>query len=224
MVEDLLDQPGSAYDPVLYEFIGDVKNDQLVEIERMHALLVTLSDDPRANLTAGLYDAGIAIKNLRLISTQTKPPGFIDPKIPANYPKRLPEDATEKSESQTGEAENAAAESADKAKPTEGKDGRYAMLSFSNTDMAFPRHLVAGNYHGFNIYDISAKSTPELITSVVCLAVRRCLRSWQSINHVGSRNCSRLDCGLQGVAEDVSDERFRGIRILTSAIYAPQNT
>ena len=37
--------PGSAYDPLLYEFIGDVKNDQMVEIERMNALLVTLSDD-----------------------------------------------------------------------------------------------------------------------------------------------------------------------------------
>ena len=118
MVEDLLDQPGSAYDPVLYEFIGDVKNDQLVEIERMHALLVTLSDDPRANLTAGLYDAGIAIKNLRLISTQTKPPGFIDPKNPRELPKeKPPEDATEKLESQTGEVtEKAAAESADKGK------------------------------------------------------------------------------------------------------------
>ena len=50
MVEHLLDQPGSAYDPVLFEFVGDVKNDQRVEIERMHALLVTLYEDPRANL------------------------------------------------------------------------------------------------------------------------------------------------------------------------------
>ena len=41
MVDDLLDQPGSAYDPILYEFVGDIKNDQRVEIERMHALLVT---------------------------------------------------------------------------------------------------------------------------------------------------------------------------------------
>ena len=28
---------------------------------------------------------------------------------------------------------------------------------------------------------------------------------------------SRLDCGLQGIAEDVSDERFRGIRIFNIA-------
>ena len=27
MVKDLLDQPGSAYDPLLYDFVGDIKND-----------------------------------------------------------------------------------------------------------------------------------------------------------------------------------------------------
>ena len=37
MVEELLEQPGSAYDPVLLEFTADVTNDQETEIERMHA-------------------------------------------------------------------------------------------------------------------------------------------------------------------------------------------
>ena len=87
MVEHLLDQPGSAYDPVLFEFVSDVKNDQRVEIERMHALLVSLSEDPRANLKPGLTDAGIAIKNLRLISSLSKPPGFVDPNNPNEIPK-----------------------------------------------------------------------------------------------------------------------------------------
>jgi uncharacterized protein (DUF305 family) len=58
MVEDLLDKPGSAYDPVLYEFVGDIKNDQAVEIDQMNGLLVSLSDDPRANLKAGAYGCG----------------------------------------------------------------------------------------------------------------------------------------------------------------------
>ncbi|MEC8059825.1 MAG: DUF305 domain-containing protein [Pseudomonadota bacterium] len=217
MVEHLLDQPGSAYDPVLYEFVGDVKNDQLVEIERMHALLVTLSDDPRANLTAGLYDAGIAIKNLRLISTQTKPPGFVDPNNPGEVPKaKPPEDSAEQASAQIAEgSESTNAEPAEKAKPTEGRGGRYPMLSFSNTDMAFSKNtLVAGNYHGFNIYDISSQGTPELMSSVVCPGGQG------DVSVVGDllimsvqETRSRLDCGLQGVAEDVSDERFRGIRI-----------
>ncbi len=33
MVKDLLDQSGSAYDPVLYEFVSDIKNDQGIEID-----------------------------------------------------------------------------------------------------------------------------------------------------------------------------------------------
>ncbi len=53
MVEELLEQPGSAYDPVLFEFTNDITNDQTAEIERMNALLVSLSDDPRAGLAAG---------------------------------------------------------------------------------------------------------------------------------------------------------------------------
>ncbi len=239
MVEHLLDQPGSAYDPVLYEFVGDVKNDQQVEIERMHALLVTLSDDPRANLSAGLYDAGTAIKNLRLVSTQTKPPGFIDPNNPGEVPKSkaLSKETTEadtggseKSREETTEkaTEEITKESADepKAKPTEGgSDRRYPMLSFSNTDMAFSGDtLFAGNYHGFNVYDIAAKDEPQLMSSVVCPGGQG------DVSVVGDllimsvqETRSRLDCGLQGIDEDVSDERFRGIRIFDiSDLQAPK--
>ena len=32
MVEELLEQPGAAYDPVLFEFTSDVSNDQAAEI------------------------------------------------------------------------------------------------------------------------------------------------------------------------------------------------
>jgi uncharacterized protein (DUF305 family) len=60
MVEELLELPGSAYDAVLFEFTSDITNDQTAEIERMHALLIGLSDDPRANLSAGIDDAGQA--------------------------------------------------------------------------------------------------------------------------------------------------------------------
>jgi len=45
MVEDLQEQPGAAYDPVLFEFTNDVNNGQTTEIERMSALLAGLSAD-----------------------------------------------------------------------------------------------------------------------------------------------------------------------------------
>ena len=43
MVEELLEQPGAAYDPTLFEFTTDVTNDQTAEIERMNALLGQLA-------------------------------------------------------------------------------------------------------------------------------------------------------------------------------------
>ena len=64
MVERLHEYPGSAYDPQLYEFVSDLTNDQAVEIERMNGSLIDLSDDPRANLAPGLFDAEIAILNI----------------------------------------------------------------------------------------------------------------------------------------------------------------
>lgn len=215
MVENLLDQPGSAYDPVLFEFVGDVKNDQRVEIERMHALLVTLSDDPRANLKPGLNDAGIAIKNLKLVSSLSKPPGFIDPNNPNEIPKaknpQQEKEGDEHKENDEGKDEEEA-----KRKPTESESRqRYPMLSFSNTDMAFSGNtLVAGNYHGFNVYDLGNQGMPKLISSVVCPGGQG------DVSIVGDllimsvqETRSRLDCGLQGIAEDVSKERFRGLRI-----------
>ena len=83
MVDMLRKQRGSAYDPILNEFASDVVNDQRVEIERMNILLVGLSDDPRAVLDGGLYDAEEAILNLELITSLPKPAGFYDPKNPS---------------------------------------------------------------------------------------------------------------------------------------------
>ena len=96
MVEELLEQPGSAYDPVLFEFTTDITNDQTAEIEQMNALLVRLSDDPRAALAAGFDDAGQALLNLELVASLPKPPGFFDPRNPAELPpKRLDKDGDE---------------------------------------------------------------------------------------------------------------------------------
>ena len=86
MVKDLLEQPGSAYDPVLFDFTTDVTNDQTTEIERMNALLVGLSSDPRSQLKAGFDDAGQVLENLELVASLPRPPGFFDPKNPGEVP------------------------------------------------------------------------------------------------------------------------------------------
>ena len=73
MVKDLKEYPGTAYDPILNEFISDLVNDQSVEIERMNGIAVNLSDDPRSKLSPGHYNAGEAILNLEKIASSKSP-------------------------------------------------------------------------------------------------------------------------------------------------------
>jgi uncharacterized protein (DUF305 family) len=198
MVKDLKKYPGSAYDPILNEFVSDLVNDQGVEIERMNIIAVGLSDDPRAGLTGGLYIADEAISNLELVASLKKPVGFFDPDNPEE---KGSEDLSEDNENKTTEQIS--------------KSLRSPMLSFSNTDMAFKDDLlVAGSYHGFNMYQIDSNGVPNLITSVVCpggqgdvsIVEHLLIMSVEEIR-------SRIDCGREGVGRDASPERFRGIRI-----------
>ena len=220
MVDELLEQPGSAYDPTLFEFTTDVTNDQTAEIEKMNLLLTSLSDDPRAGLTAGFDDAGEAIMNLDLVAALGKPDGFYDPQNPSELPPtRLP------SMQPADDDEDAEAEA--EAEDEESEDDEYErapLLSFANTDMAFSGDvLVAGSYHGFNIYRLGDDGVPNLMSSVVCPGGQG------DVSIVGDllimsveQTRGRLDCGLEGISEDVSDERFRGIRIFDiSDLYRP---
>jgi hypothetical protein len=220
MVDDLLETRGSAQDPVLYEFATDIVNDQESEIERMTAMLAGFSPDPRVALAAGFRDAGEAISNLELVAALPKPPGFFDPEHPAGRP--IPrDDEDEDEEDEAPEADTEESGDAEGDEQAEGEGGREddgkprpSLLSFSNTDMAFTDEvLVAGSYHGFNVYDISG-DVPELMSSIVCpggqgdvsIAGDLLIMSVQDMR-------ARVDCGLMGVAGKVSDERFRGLRI-----------
>ena len=202
MVDELLEQPGAAFDSVLYEFTSNVTNDQSAEIEKMNALLTSLSNDPRVGLTGGFHDAESAIWNLRLVASLPRPPGFFDP---AN-PSELSAQGLAKVRGEATDEEEQAVDEDDK---------RYPMLSFADTDMAFSGDVLAvGNYHGFNIYRLNDAGVPDLLSSVVCPGGQG------DVSIVGDllfmsveQTRGRLDCGLQGVSEDVSEERFRGLRI-----------
>ena len=209
MVSELSKFRGAAYDPVMNEFVSDLVNDQAVEIERMNILLTEISADPRAGLAGGLYHADEAILNLELVASLKKPVGFFDPN---NLTERNAEDLSDDS---------------DEVKSTEmaSRGRRSPMLSFSNTDMAFQNNfLIAGNYHGFNIYDISKKDKPELLVSVVCPGGQG------DISIVGNllimsveETRGRVDCGLEGINSEPNPVRFRGLRIFDiSDIKNPQ--
>ena len=237
MVTDLLEQPGSAYDPVLFEFVNDIVNDQTAEIERMNDLLAGLSTDPRGGLKAGFADAGEAISNLKMIATLPKPPGFFDPGNPSGLPPIIPpKDEAVAADKDMAEMDHAGHEGhgdhaghmdmteAAPVDPERGDDQpneetewgeRSPLLSFSNTDMAFSGDMmIVGNYHGFNIYTLTDAAEPTLISSVVCPGGQG------DVSVVGDllimsveQTRGRVDCGRQGIADDVSEERFRGLRI-----------
>ena len=204
MVENLLSQRGTAQESQLFAFTADITSDQSMEIDRMDTMLAGLSSDPRVDLAAGFHDAGEASLNMELVSALPKPEGFYDPRRPAGLPLRR-ERAPE----------------ADPAEPDEQEDEdaspelRPGILNFANTDLAFTGDtLFEGNYHGFNAYTVENPLSPQLLSSVVCPGGQG------DVSVVGNllimsveQTRGRLDCGLQGVAEPVSEERFRGIRI-----------
>ena len=207
MVEMLLDQRGSVQDPLLYEFTSDLTSDQTSEIERMDLLLASLNPDPRVGLAAGFRDAGEAALNMQIVASLPKPTGFFDPERPSGI-----------SLSRLQEIEDAASgntpETPDEDED-ENSDPRPALLSFSNTDLLFSgNYMVAGNYHGFNTYDISNARAPRHIGSVVCPGGQGDVSLVGNLLIMSVQEArGRLDCGLQGVPEPVSDERVRGIRI-----------
>jgi uncharacterized protein (DUF305 family) len=196
MVQDLLRQQGSAYDPAMFQFTSDVTTDQKAEIDRMNTVLAGLSGDPRATLSAGVANAGEAISNLRRVASLPKPAGFFDPANPAQL-----------------QPLKAAKPGEKPPKPSFAERG--ALLDFANTDMAFANGvMIAGSYHGFNAYRLGADGVPQLVSSTVCPGGQG------DVSIVGTllimsveEPRGRSDCGLQGVPERVSNERFRGIRI-----------
>ena len=212
MVDDLIEQPGTASEPSFLEFTDEIKNDQTSEIERMNAILASLSDDPRATLKAGFADAEEAISNMRLVTAMRKPAGFFDPANPAGLrPEKPKKDAVD-----------AAADDEQEDKPQFAE--RSPHLSFSNTDMAFSGDiLVTGNYHGFNAYRLGDDGVPSLVSSVVCPGGQGDVSIVGDLLLMSVQDTrARVDCGLQGVIEKVSDERFRGLRIFDiSDITAP---
>ncbi|GJM14048.1 MAG: hypothetical protein DHS20C12_24510 [Pseudohongiella sp.] len=206
MVEMLLDQRGSVQDPLLYEFTSDVTSDQTSEIERMDLLLASFNPDPRVGLAAGFRDAGEAALNMELVASLPKPTGFFDPERPSGLSaNRL----RELEAAANGDTPETPIEEED-----ENSDPRPALLSFSNTDLLFSgNYMVAGNYHGFNTYDIS-NQIPVHVGSVVCPGGQGDVSLVGDLLIMSVQEArGRLDCGLQGVPDVVSEERVKGIRI-----------
>jgi hypothetical protein len=86
---------------------------------------------------------------------------------------------------------------------------------FSNTDLAFKGNLLfQGNYHGFQAWDISDPRNPEMKFAVVCPGGQGDISVYGNLVFYSvEQTRGRSDCGTEGVADTVSSERFRGVRI-----------
>ncbi|HEX8030545.1 MAG TPA: hypothetical protein VF491_18855 [Vicinamibacterales bacterium] len=149
--------------------------------------------DPRANLKPGAVGtkAAEAAWNMELVSNLPKPEGFFDKDAPLGSRPPTPDP------------------NAPRTPPNPNQ------LSYTNSDLAFSgNHVVVGNYHGFNTYNIERANKPQLLASVVCPGGQGDVSTWGNLLFMSvEQTRGRVDCGLQGVVAPVSNERFRGVRI-----------
>lgn len=189
------------------------------------SLAMLFQADPRVGLKPGFRDAGAAARGLELVSSLPKPYGFFDPKAPAGTPtppERQP-NAQGGQRGETGTPAGTAPTAPEQQTPNQTGQAAGAAqqqqqasgLSFANSDLAFSRdHLVMGNFHGFNTYNIEDPKKARLLGSVVCPGGQGDVSIYGNLLFMSvEQTRGRIDCGTQGVQPPVSAERFRGIRI-----------
>jgi hypothetical protein len=96
----------------------------------------------------------------------------------------------------------------------------------TNSDLAFSgKYAIQGNYHGWQIWDISNPAKPELATAYVCPASQSDVSVYKNLLFISGEGLTgRIDCGTEGVKDTVSTERLRGLRIFDiSDIKHPKN-
>src|SRR5690242_1533154 len=113
-------------------------------------------NDPRAKLTPGLYDAGVASSGLKHLLLVKKPDAFQLGSSDPDDPK------VQKVISQMGIGRMI-------AKLPKEMHLAVAGLAFANSDLAFQgNHLFQGNFYGMSIYDITNPASAKLLTTMVC--------------------------------------------------------
>ena len=86
---------------------------------------------------------------------------------------------------------------------------------FINSDLSFDgKYVIQGNFSGYQVWDISDPSHPTLHTAYVCPGSQSDVSVYRNLLFVSDEAPNgRMDCGTQGVADTVSHDRARGIRI-----------
>ena len=173
------------------------------------------TSDPRANLSAGLYDAGEQAFGMRHLQLLKKPDAFRLDTSDANDP------AVKKILAGYGIT--------DTSKIPADVQIDIAQGAFTNSDLAFRgNNVFVGNYYGINIFDITDAAKARLVTSIVCPGGQGDPSVYKNLLFMSVESPNgRLDCGTQGFAPNpprpagqtgpnlpaASKDRFRGVRI-----------
>jgi hypothetical protein len=88
-------------------------------------------------------------------------------------------------------------------------------FGFLNADMAFSgNRLFLGGFNGFQVWDISNPASPVLRKAFVCPGGQGDVSVYHNLLFVSVEETrGRVDCGIGGVQDSVSADRFRGVRI-----------
>ncbi len=88
-------------------------------------------------------------------------------------------------------------------------------MNFANSDLAFRNDYVfVGNFHGFQVYDVSDPANPSLRVAVVCPGGQGDVSVYGNLLFMSvEQPRGRVDCGTEGVLQPISPERFRGVRV-----------
>jgi hypothetical protein len=174
------------------------------------------TNDPRAKLTPGIFDAGETALGLKHVTLLKKPDAFqLAPDNPDD-PK------VKKALDLLGFG--------DTSKIPKPVQMVLAQLAFANSDLAFQgNHLFQGNFYGMSIYDIANPAKPSLLTSMVCPGGQGDPSVYKNLLFMSVEMPNgRLDCGTQGFPPPpppaagkenertlpaASKDRFRGVRI-----------
>jgi hypothetical protein len=96
----------------------------------------------------------------------------------------------------------------------------------TSSDLAFlGNYAIQGSYNGYQVWNISDPVKPTLKTAYFCPASQSDVSVYGHLLFVSGESLTgRIDCGGQGVADTVSKERLRGIRVFDiSDIEHPKN-
>jgi hypothetical protein len=144
------------------------------------------TNDARAKLTPGLYDAGETSMGIEHLLLLKKPDAFQLGTTDPDDPK------VEKVVGQLGMGNN--------KKIPKSAHLLIAQLAFANSDLAFQgNHLFQGNFYGVSIYDIGNPAKTTLLTSMVCPGGQGDVSVYKNLMFMSVEMPNgRLDCGIQG--------------------------